>query len=302
MVSIDDYMRLTLEDKPLFEEHFQKFPPPHSDYLFTTLISWMHYADYCFTFVDDKLLLMSNANDKKQFRPPLGKFDKNLTKKVLKLAHVEGGDRPFGLVTPELKELLLTSFPNLKFSADRDFFDYVYRASDLSDLPGKNYVKIRNKLNKFIKSYNYTLELISNDNIDEVNKFLNRWCLWRDCVSVPMLEYEKKAILFSMRHFFELDISGLALRVDGEIEAISVFEKISSDTAVVHYEKGISDDFPGIYQVINMEVAKFLQKEFRYVNREPDMGISGLRQAKMSYRPHHFVKVFHVERDDDFMY
>ena len=28
------------------------------------------------------------------------------------------------------------------------------------------------------------------------------------------------------------------------------------------------------------------------------MGISGLRKAKLSYRPHHMVEVFHVDKKD----
>ena len=87
----------------------------------------------------------------------------------------------------------------------------------------------------------------------------------------------------------------IEVRVNGNIEAISVFEELNPTTAVVHYEKG-SPDYDGIYKAINMETAKVLQKDFTFINREEDMGIPGLRQAKMSYRPHHMVEVFHVEK------
>jgi hypothetical protein len=108
---------------------------------------------------------------------------------------------------------------------------------------------------------------------------------------------KKKAILYSMSHFFDLDLSGLLIRISGNIEALVVYEKMSPDTAVVHYEKG-SPYFDGIYKAINMETAKILQKDFKFINREEDMGIPGLRQAKMSYRPHHMVEVFHVRKED----
>ena len=131
--------------------------------------------------------------------------------------------------------------------------------------------------------------------MDEIKNFLKRWCLWKDCDSDPLLENEKKAILYSIAHFFELELSGLALRIDGDIEAISVYESMNSETAVVHYEKG-SPDYDGIYKAINAEVAKLLQNDFTFINREQDMGLPGLRQAKMSYRPHHMVEVFHVDK------
>ena len=81
----------------------------------------------------------------------------------------------------------------------------------------------------------------------------------------------------------------------GAIETIAVFEGMNPGTALVHYEKG-SPDYDGIYKAINQETAKLLQPNFKFINRESDMGIPGLRKAKLSYKPHHMVEVFHVDR------
>ena len=129
----------------------------------------------------------------------------------------------------------------------------------------------------------------------EIGNFLKRWCLWKDCDSDILLENEKKAIIYSMSHFFELKLSGIAILINGKIEAIAVFEKMSSDTAVVHYEKG-SPDYDGIYKAINQETAKILQKDFKYINRQSDMDLPGLRRAKMSYRPFRMIEVSHIEK------
>ena len=133
--------------------------------------------------------------------------------------------------------------------------------------------------------------------MNEVRNFLKRWCLWKDCASDPLLENEKNAIMYSMSHFCELGLSGIVIRINGDIEAISVYEQMSPDTIVIHYEKA-SPDFDGIYKAINQETAKIVQKDFKYVNREPDMGLSGLRKAKISYRPHHMIEIFHVDREN----
>ena len=50
MLSLEDYKPIELEDKPLFDKHYKRYPPFHSDYVFTTLISWMNYANYHFVF------------------------------------------------------------------------------------------------------------------------------------------------------------------------------------------------------------------------------------------------------------
>ena len=297
MLSLDDFKRIALDDKSVFDKYYAKYPPVHSDNLFTTMISWMEYSNYHYAVVDENIVIMTELDNKIRLRPPSGKQNVDLLKQVLTLAVREGSDEPFGVVDTKMKEWISKEFPRLKFFEHRDYFDYVYLASDLANLPGTNYAKIRNRLNKFKKNYEYTTEMISEENMDEVNEFLKRWCLWKDCESDIVLENERKAIVYSMAYFFDLGLSGLVIRINGNIEALAVYEKMNPDTAVVHYEKG-SPYFDGIYKAINMETAKILQKDFMFINREEDMGIPGLRQAKLSYRPHHMVEVFHVKKED----
>ena len=296
MLSLDDFQRISLQDKEIFDKIFAKFPPVHSDNLFTTIISWMEYGNYHYAFIDDNIVIMTNIKSNVRFRPPLGKQNSDLLKEVLTLAKREGSNEPLGVIDIKTKEWMETQFPKLKFLEHRDFYDYVYRSSDLAELPGSAYGKIRNRLNKFKRAYAFTTEAISEENFDEIGEFLKRWCLWKDCESDELLENEKKAILYSMKHFFELGLSGLTVHINGNIEAISVFEKMSLDTAVVHYEKG-SPDYDGIYKAINMEAAKQLQNDFTFINRQSDMGVPGLRKAKLSYHPSHMVEVFHVKKD-----
>ncbi len=285
-----------MENKPLFDKHYEKYPPIHSDNVFTTLVSWMEYSDYHFTFLCDNLIIYSKISNQIRFRPPSGRFKKDVFYQVLKLAKMQESDYPFGVVDLKTKEWVSKIYPKIKFGGHRDFYDYIYLSKDLAGLRGSSYAKIRNRLNKFKRNYKYKIEKISENNMDSIRKFLRRWCLWRDCESDPLLENERKAILYSMSHFFELKLSGIALLVNDKIEAISVFELINPDTAVVHYEKG-SPDYDGIYKAINQETALILQKDFKFINRESDMGLPGLRKAKMSYHPHHMIEVFHVERE-----
>lgn len=300
MLSIDDFKTVTLEDKPIFDKYYAKYPPLHSDYVFTTLISWIEYANYKFTQLNDNLIIMTDQKKSRRFRPPIGKHNKDDFNQVIDLAKKEGTEYSFELIDTKTKDWIVNNYPKLELTSNRDYFDYIYLASDLAELPGSNYRKIRNRLNKFIKNYAYTIEKISEDNMGEIKDFLKRWCLWKDCESDPLLENEKKAILFSMAHFFELELSGIFLMINGNIEAIAVYEKMSSDTVVVHYEKG-SSDYDGVYKAINAETAKLVQNEVKFINREPDMGVPGLRKAKMSYRPHHMIEVFHIARENLFL-
>jgi uncharacterized protein len=294
MLSLDDFRRITLEDKALFEKHYQTNPPDHSGELFSTMLSWGHYVEYRYTYVEESIILLSKGNKWAVLHPPSGKPNITLLTQVLTLAKQE--NILFGFIKKMQKESLAKQFPSLVLVEDRDFFDYVYRASDLADLPGTMYGKIRNRLNKFTKNFAYTTEEISEKNMEEVHQFLKRWCLWRDCESDELLENERKAILYAMSHFNELGLQGLALRIHDTVQAIAVYEQMNKDTVVVHFEKG-APDFDGIYKAINRETAQRVQHLVPYINREEDLGVPGLRKAKLSYHPDHFIEVYYITEE-----
>ncbi len=118
--------------------------------------------------------------------------------------------------------------------------------------------------------------------------------LLADRPSVPRsLVEESDAMDMAFSHWNDLGLSGLMLMVKDEIVAFAVFSPLSSDTWDVHFEK--SDmAFKGAAQMINYETAKFLKGTARYINREQDLGISGLRKAKLSYVPHALIEPYFI--------
>jgi uncharacterized protein len=292
--SFDDFKKIDVNDKPIFDKHYQQFPPTHSGELFTTMISWEEYVEYRYVSIDNSIIILAKANNEIIIHPPSGKFNLDLTKQVIRIAIKE--NMTFGFIKKIEKNLLSTYFPSFTFIEDRDYFDYVYRVSDLAELSGTKYGKIRNRLNKFAKNFAYITEEISEKNINEVNEFLKRWCLWKDCGSNELLENERKAIIYLMSNYFDFNLKGLALRISGTIQAIAVYEKMNAETVVIHFEKG-SPDFDGIYKAINMETAQRLQHFVPYINREEDLGIPGLRKAKLSYHPDHFIEIYNISKE-----
>ena len=161
MLSIDDFKPVTLEDKHLFDTHYERYPPVHSDNVFTTIISWMEYVEYHYTFLKDNLIIMTKLGNILRFRPPSGKYQRDIFQQVIKLAKREESDYPLGIIDTQTKDWLSKEYPKLEFIPHRDYFDYVYLASDLAELPGTAYRKIRNRLNKFKRNYAYTTEKIA---------------------------------------------------------------------------------------------------------------------------------------------
>jgi uncharacterized protein len=293
MLSIDDFKPITMQSKPFFDSHYEMYPPIHSDNVFTTLVAWQDYAHYTYALIDDVLIIRATVNDFNYFRPPSGTYKKELFDELLELNNSLQPQSQISMITENVKQWMENTYHSYTFKPLPEYADYVYRAEDLAQLQGSDYRKIRNRLNKFVKNITYKKEMITEENIPEVKKFLKRWCIWRDCEDDPLLQYEKKAIMFSIDHFKDLGLSGIAIRVNDKIEAVCMFEKMNPDTIVVHFEKG-SPYYDGIYKLINRETAELVKNNVTYINRESDMGNPGLRKAKESYRPDHMINVYQL--------
>jgi len=295
MLSIDDFNPVTLENRALFTNHYTKYPQTHSDNTFTNMVCWNHYAHYRYAVVKGSIILSSTIDGVTRFRPPVGHHDPQLLKEVIRLAYQEADTEPVVLIDPPTSSWIHSLCPKVHMVPDRNHFEYVYRAEDLADLSGGSYLNLRRQLNRFRKNCAYAVEPIKAANQDEVKEFLVKWCEWKGCEDDPVLAHEKEAIFYAVDHFIELELSGLVIRVDRNIGAMSLFEPLNTDTALVHFEKGLPD-CEGIYKAINAETAKVTSKEYTYINRESDLGVPGLREAKMRCHPHHMVEVFSITR------
>lgn len=292
----DDFQPVTLSDRAFFQQHYKQYPQTHSDNTFTNMVSWNHYAHYQYAIVGKNVILASTIDGITRFRPPIGPREPALLRSLIRLASDVSDAEPIVLIDPNTASWMREICPGLNLVPDRNHFEYVYRASDLADLPGKQYLTIRHHVNKFRKNCLYSVEPITPENHEEVKRFLIQWCEWKGCEGDPVLAHEKDATFFAIDHFHELGLSGLVIRVSDTIGAMSLFEPLNNDTALVHFEKGLPD-CDGIYKEINAETAAILRKDFTYINRESDLGVAGLRESKMRYHPNHMVEVYSLKRD-----
>jgi hypothetical protein len=204
-------------------------------------------------------------------------------------------DKPLILIDPGTVQRIKEIDPNLMLVPELNRFEYVYRALDLAELPGKKYLKIRSQINKFRKNYLYTIETITPSNREEIMEFLVKWCESKRCEDNFILSHEIEAIFYAIEHFAELPLQGLLIRVNSQVAALSLFERLNANTALIHFEKRLPE-YDEIYKVINAETAAILASEVEYINRESDLGVIGLRKAKLRYHPHHMVEVYSLKR------
>ena len=109
-----------------------------------------------------------------------------------------------------------------------------------------------------------------------------------------MVEYSKIPSLRILENAKELGVTVGGIYVDGELIAFSVGEAQTPNMALIHLEYA-NTEFRGAFNIINQQFTKNEWSSFKYINREEDMGLEGLRKAKMAYRPVKMIEKYYGE-------
>ncbi len=279
---------ITLKDKSDFNEVFQTLQPQISEYTFTNLYTWRRNKCVLISGVDEIPLILQESGGVRYMMPPLSKIS---LKDFIKIVGGRGEILPFfGILKDQTDEVAEMGFT---VTIDRDNWDYVYLVEDLIKLRGSNYRVKRQNINQCLSQHTCEYVEITESLLDDCLQFYERWCKYRKCEDDQGLEAEGDAIRETLTHFNELHLFGAAIYVDGSFEAFTIGEQLNNETSIIHFEKA-TPMIRGLYQLINNWFCKNRLKDFTYVNREQDLGISGLRRAKMEYYPHHFVEKYTV--------
>lgn len=183
---------------------------------------------------------------------------------------------------------------------DRKNWDYIYLTKDLIELKGRKYQQKRNHINKFKQVYDYSYGPLTQEYIDDCIRTFEAWAA--DKGESPSVHEERLALMEALQNLDVLPLTGGVLKVNGRVEAFSLGSLLNRETALIHFEKA-NQELSGIYSVINqhfVEKAWFMTK---YINREDDMGVPGLREAKKRYHPARMIEKFVIteerEENDD---
>ncbi|MCR5556638.1 MAG: phosphatidylglycerol lysyltransferase domain-containing protein [Butyrivibrio sp.] len=189
--------------------------------------------------------------------------------------------------------------PEFSIADEDDLKDYLYDAEELRSLAGKKFQKKRNLVNKFMKEYEGRWQYKTLCCVDEyfLEEFMKKWVdtrLSEGVDSKDTLIIEKNGVIDILRNCDKVTFRVGGIFIDEMLEAFTIGSYNSREKmAVISIEKGNSE-IPGIYQVINQQFLLNSYEDAKFVNREDDMGIEGLRKAKESYNPIGFAKKYKV--------
>ena len=254
------------------------------EYTFANNMAWKRLADSKIAFYKDFYIVCSRTEENKPyFVMPSGSGNyTELFAELKKYSDSVGVPLTITGVTEKSLPLFRELFPDsYTVEYDRDGSDYIYLTHDLVHLDGKKYHSKRNHLKHF-RQYEHEFSVITEKDFDE-------------CIYFCTMDYnsrnhnhssvaEQYAVNTYFTYFNEMGLSGGIIRIDGKISALTIGERLNSDTFCVHIEKA-DRSFNGIYTAINNSFVKSVAGEYTYVNREEDLGIEGLRKSKLSYHP-----------------
>lgn len=243
-------------------------------------------------------LICRSTDEKPSYSIPKGDGDFTQCIDNLKEEALSEGN-PFELygITDENRLEIENLMPGrFVFTEHRNSFDYLYSREELAELSGKKYHGKRNHISYFCNNFDWKYEEIDSSNMDECFSMNEKW--ESENKDKPGdLTLEEIAIRRAFDNYSALDFKGGLIRANGEIVAYTMGERLNDNTFCTHFEKAFAS-VRGAYPMINREFARNTLNDYDFINREEDMGIEGLRKAKLSYCPVTLIKKYRaVEKE-----
>ena len=293
---------IDMESRELLNPYFDLEDYEACEYCFNTLYMWQHLYKTGYYIGDGLAVIVAEYEGntfsilplaKKEDMPRVIKFIIDYFEKEQKKIYFRG-------ITKEVVDYLKENYPDkFDYTEERDLFDYVYDGDSMRELKGRKNVKKRNHINYFLKEYEGRFEyrLLDENDFDACLKLVEEWTSNKE--ENGQVDEEMEEELIGIKKLFnsfpvikdKLKIAGIF--IDGKLEAFTMGEYLNHNMALIHIEKA-NPSIRGLYPYINQQ---FLVNEFsdvEFVNREEDLGIEGLRKAKLSYHPVKFVEKYTV--------
>ena len=292
-----EFKRISACDFERYNKYRAQDETNASEGVFMTMFIWDKYYNLSLADNGEFLFIRFDIKGKEpSYFFPIGKGNlENAIDEISAYAKTRGERLVFRLVSKENAQKLQKLYPARFASKEtRDSFDYIYLTEKMISLSGKKLHSKRNHLNYFLENYDFEYVRVEDEKLlKECAQKANSWVMAKE---KNKNSYEAGAMQAYFENFFACNQTGAVLKVQGEIVAMSFGEKLNDDTALIQIELA-DENYRGAYQAINKLFCENEWSTLKYVNREEDMGIEGLRRAKESYQPEFLVEKYFVEEE-----
>lgn len=296
------YIDINLKSE--LDPYFKLVDYEASEYCFSTIYMWRHLFNTKYYIENDFAIILLEYEMGVFSIIPLCTKDKLSYAIDFALSYIKNEYKRINLkgVNEEIVNIMKVKYKEkFIYEKERDLFDYIYDAESLRTLSGRKNKKKRNHINTFLNLYKdrYEYKLIDKENFDECIEILNIWDKNKEDIESSNhkeLDGEILSIKEVLKNYDKLKdkVKIAGIYIDNKLEAFTIGEEINENIALIHIEKA-NQNIKGLYQYINQQ---FLLNEFpnvKYVNREEDLGVDGLREAKLSYHPCKFIEKYSIK-------
>lgn len=276
-----DFKKITLQDATQLNKILRSTDDLTCEISFVNQLVWQSLYNNRFCLKDGILYLKSYSENAVTYSLPFGDI-----KTGMEEIAADAGE-PFPIIWAqagsrfeEFKKLYGSHYDIFE---SRNEFDYIYNSADLINLSGKKYHSKRNHISAFSKQFDWHYEDINENNINAVKKAAELWYNQNSESMDEELKTEKQGVFMMLDNMKALDVNGGAIVIDKNVVAFSLGSPINDLVYDIHIEKAL-ENYDTAYTVINREFAERNAK-YKYINREDDLGLEGLRRSKLSYHP-----------------
>ncbi len=274
---------LTTAQIPLLQDYLDKYPRPSCDYSLCNLLTWGKIYKNHYTIWKDHFVVV-NPKYAYVFYPIGPGLTTLELKELMDIYRAEEPETELILIPEDWQEKHPDLTDYFCVMEERAWEDYVYSTERMVNLSGKKLAKKKNLISQYVRSFpDYVPLPVTSDKHDVIIRFTEKWRRERNAEGI-FLNTEFQAIKNTLEMWDDIPVEGLIICHHNRISAYSIFSRQTADMATIHFEK-FDPDMKGSAQLIYWETAKYLQSRFKWLNREQDMGLEGLRQAKLSYDP-----------------
>ncbi|MBR4138070.1 MAG: DUF2156 domain-containing protein [Bacteroidales bacterium] len=300
------FHKLTLSDREAVQAVTLNSGRRNCNYTFANLVGWQfwYYTEVC--VLDDAVVLRYTHEGERAY---MVCTSKDISKELLDalLNDSQGNLVLIGLEDDQVMKLsTINSQLSISIEQVRNQYDYIYRRTDLAVLQGGHLQAKRNHVHRFRTAHpDFEYRQLTPELFNECRRLTEIWQEEKN-QNENENENEKETIDAEYRvmetifsNWDALGMIGGSIFIDGQMVAFTYGAAVTNDTIDVCVEKA-DRHIEGAFAIINQQFAEHLPEQFVYLNREEDMGIPGLRKAKLSYHPEILLtyNVVHITKND----
>lgn len=299
-----DFKPVRLEDRATIERYTMPSGIANCDLAFANMFCWQEVYHSAWAEVEGFLVIRFRIDGGQRigYMQPVGPGDFAPIVPLLRAdAHAHGQRlRLVGLTDEGRDRVRAMHAGSFAFCSDRALEDYIYAAEDLRELPGRKYQPKRNHINRFTAEYpDYRYEELTPGRFAECMALEREWRRAHEGHTAE-LSAEQRAMHRAFAHFEALGLVGGCIYVGDRLVAFTYGSAVNDRTFDTHVEKA-DTEYDGAFTIINKLFAQHLPARFAEINREEDLGLEGLRRAKLSYHPvrlQHKYLAIHLHPDE----